>query len=576
MRCDEIGKLLLPYIEGELLPDAASKIAEHLEKCSTCRSNYVNILGAKKIIRAHKDWREIRPSPELSDSVLRRVRIERSRVGVRAPTRKRHNYLIYLATVAAVLLIIAIVGIAFLGGREDRKPKDMDVVQKEKPREELPPSELERLEKLEEITHLEEHTQVKRAPEDVEKPHEEKFQPKGKPESPAVKTLGPAEQPKPPEKVEEPRPPTETPKTVVKLPVAIAAIDKVIKKPEVKRKDKEKWETVKEGESLFSGDMLKTGTREKITIVLSDNSTVILNSSTEVTVEKKENLWAVRLEKGEIFVQAVARKEKSRFEVRTPSATITVKGTEFNISHKSRKTTLTVIEGEVECSNDSGSIKVKKGYEARVNVNKKPSSPRKLSPERLAKLTGWTKPLLPIPEPIADAKLPTGFGYYEGCGEATWGRTNVTSHSGRYSAFLKGAEYEDNFLNVALVIGDSDGYKGPNAYDCNPNIKYSFSFWVKGSFKKIEVVATQWKTDAAPLNDRVQQKIADFVPTPRWTRIKGTFTTRKQARKFVLLVKAYGVYEELNLGVLYVDDVVIKKEGSDRNIVENPGIEKGN
>jgi len=577
MRCDKVRSLLLPYIEGELPQSAASKVAEHLQRCSACKSDYIRLLEVKKIISEHKDWREISPSPELSDSVLRRLRVERSRIGVRTYTRRR-NYLLYLATVVALLLLVTIVGITLFEGREERKPKDEYVARKEKPRKEPTSPERKRdeelEEKLEEVKRSEEHREVKRPSEEVEKPCEERFAEAEEPRVPEeVKTPEPAERFKPIEKAEKPRPPTETPKTAVKPPVIIAVVDMVLKKPQVKRKGKERWEVLKKGDSLFSGDELRTDSGEKTSLVLSDNSVLILNSASEVSVERRDRLWIIRLEKGEIFAQVVPQKEKSGFQVLTPSATITVKGTELNIKHRYGKTTLTVIKGEVECSNDKGSVRVNGGYQVRVRVNGKPSKPKRVSSERLMGLTRWTDVVLPIPEPVAGAKPPVGFGYYEGCGKATWGRTNVTSHSGRYSAFLKGTKYEENYLNIALVIGDSDGYRGANAFTCSPNTEYSFSFWVKGNFKNVKVAVTQWKTDEAPLEDRVSQRITTFVPTPRWTRIEGRFTTHQQAKKFVLILKASGKPEEMNLGVIYVDDVVIKKKGTEKNIVENPGLE---
>jgi ferric-dicitrate binding protein FerR (iron transport regulator) len=385
----------------------------------------------------------------------------------------------------------------------------------------------------------------------------------------------PKKEPKP-EVVDKPeKKPAPAEKIETKVKKLVVAVDTVVRKPKVKRKDGKKWNVLKKGDTLSTGDLLKTGSRDKVIVLLSDNSTIIINSGTEVAISNY-----VELKKGEIYVRAMPQAEKTAFEFVTPSATIRAKGTEFNLMHKSGRTTLTVIEGEVECASDKGSVDVKKGFQTKVSSNGKPSKPKKLSQKKLEKVTAWTRKLFLLPEPIADAKPPVGFGYYEGCGRAVWGRTAVTSHSGRYSAFLKGAAYEKaegkNTLNVALVIGNSDGYRGKNAFKTEPNTRYSFSLWVKGNFRNtMYVCLTEWQTDTALKNDRVtsNNNVASFIPSARWTLIKGSFTTHRKAKKFIVHLQAKGSSKKMNLGVLYVDDVVIKKQGSKKNIVENSGLE---
>jgi len=86
---------------------------------------------------------------------------------------------------------------------------------------------------------------------------------------------------------------------------------------------------------------------ESVTDTLSDGSIVYLNENSELswsTSPSKERI--VNLNKGEVFFE-VKRNELKKFIVKTPNATISVLGTEFNVEIKEKATVVSVISGKV-------------------------------------------------------------------------------------------------------------------------------------------------------------------------------------------------------------------------------------
>ncbi|MFH1007945.1 MAG: hypothetical protein V1800_10665 [Candidatus Latescibacterota bacterium] len=191
----------------------------------------------------------------------------------------------------------------------------------------------------------------------------------------------------------------------------------------------------------------------------------------------------------------------------------------------------------------------------------------------------------------AQAQPPTWWSYYLGSGKADWGRTETEAHSGKYSAFMRGAAYGETGqdIHVGLMAGKSEGYTGPEGYPILPGTAHSFSFWMKGDFSRIGVFALCWRTEEAAGSDRVWVPLdgtdvltsplevqqftmsQDLVPTDAWTEHTGTFTPPADAKKFVLIFMASGAGGSENLGTIFVDEVVV--DAGQGNLIQNPGAE---
>ena len=174
--------------------------------------------------------------------------------------------------------------------------------------------------------------------------------------------------------------------------------------------------------------------------------------------------------------------------------------------------------------------------------------------------------------PAPDPAQPKHWGYYRGAGSGLWGRTQQEAHTGKFSAFLKGVTSERGALNIALVLGDSDGYSGANAYPAQAGARYEYSFWAKGDLKGISLRLTAWANDAATSRERQHKGLMSFVPTQEWKEYQGQFTMPSGARKFVLLSRAYlKVAPREDIGVLYLDDLHVRTQQTDA--IRNGGAE---
>lgn len=54
VNCHEVGKVLQSYLDGEVEPGFAAKIAAHLEKCKDCGLEYETYSRIKSSLNAHE------------------------------------------------------------------------------------------------------------------------------------------------------------------------------------------------------------------------------------------------------------------------------------------------------------------------------------------------------------------------------------------------------------------------------------------------------------------------------------------------------------------------------------------
>lgn len=126
------------------------------------------------------------------------------------------------------------------------------------------------------------------------------------------------------------------------------------------RVDKTQWIPTKMGEVLYSGDVLKTSENSRAAILFIDNTQLKINENTSIVLQSEKtgvkNLeTSISMAIGEIF--AVVTKQKSNFQVITPTSVASVKGTTFDLLVSDDGfTTLLVLEGSVELANEMGKM----------------------------------------------------------------------------------------------------------------------------------------------------------------------------------------------------------------------------
>ncbi|WP_095959379.1 FecR family protein [Corallococcus macrosporus] len=139
------------------------------------------------------------------------------------------------------------------------------------------------------------------------------------------------------------------------------------------------------GDSLYPGELLRTGEAAQAELALADGSTVrvVENSLVKVgAIELMANLQRkVRLDllRGTVETDAAPGGEDSIFEVRTRGAVAGVRGTRFRVSAQDDGTSrLETLEGKVALSAEQAEVEVAGGQGSRAKPGSPPESPRPL------------------------------------------------------------------------------------------------------------------------------------------------------------------------------------------------------
>ncbi|MCK4627153.1 MAG: right-handed parallel beta-helix repeat-containing protein, partial [Phycisphaerae bacterium] len=155
-------------------------------------------------------------------------------------------------------------------------------------------------------------------------------------------------------------------------------------------------------------------------------------------------------------------------------------------------------------------------------------------------------------------KLPEGWGFYWANTPAEVGVSAQVRHSGKRSAYLKVTTFgEDGYANMGLAAGSTKGYTSPDAIAVKPNTKYHFSFYIRGEGFTREITVRPWgfKSDGKG-RDRTFPGVG-VIPTDKWTRYVGSFTTKEETMRVVLMFRVFGKKDsQVKPGaIFYVDDV---------------------
>ncbi|MBN1824378.1 MAG: FecR domain-containing protein [Endomicrobiales bacterium] len=141
-----------------------------------------------------------------------------------------------------------------------------------------------------------------------------------------------------------------------------------------------KWAQVRPGQFIHEGDTVRTGASSRGGVLFNNGVETKLNSNTTYKVEKKdisekaEGLGKIKMIFGKVWTRIL--KPKTKFEIKTPVAVASVRGTEYETSvEKSGRTEIKVFAGEVELANEFGSVKIKKDSKSSVEPGQAPQAP---------------------------------------------------------------------------------------------------------------------------------------------------------------------------------------------------------
>jgi predicted transcriptional regulator YdeE len=123
------------------------------------------------------------------------------------------------------------------------------------------------------------------------------------------------------------------------------------------------------GCALRKGTTLLTDGESKALVEWRDGSQICINEKTELDFQT--SLYPLTLRLGEIF--SMIKPQEERFEIQTPSAVLSVIGTDFDTEvNKEKQTSLKVLKGKVGFKNKAGEVLVKKNQQVEASEYTKP------------------------------------------------------------------------------------------------------------------------------------------------------------------------------------------------------------
>jgi tetratricopeptide (TPR) repeat protein len=135
------------------------------------------------------------------------------------------------------------------------------------------------------------------------------------------------------------------------------------------------WQRAEVGMVLGPGDRVRTRERSRVTLVWANQSTLRLGGFADVQIDPlpagQPESSSFTLLSGLLYFLHRERPAEVRIKTRTASAAI--RGTEFNLAADDNgTTTLTMIDGVVDLSNDQGPITLHSGEQGRAELGKRP------------------------------------------------------------------------------------------------------------------------------------------------------------------------------------------------------------
>ncbi len=155
-----------------------------------------------------------------------------------------------------------------------------------------------------------------------------------------------------------------------------------------RRKPAEAWQEAKVSDRLLVRDRLRTGELSRAAVRLTDLSVFRLDELTTIEISAPETETTKArfdLERGGAYF--FGREKPRELEIRTPGANAALRGTEFVIRVDDRgKTTVAMLEGEVELSNPLGRVLLRNGEQGEAAIGQ---APRKTAMIEAVNIIQW-------------------------------------------------------------------------------------------------------------------------------------------------------------------------------------------
>ena len=138
----------------------------------------------------------------------------------------------------------------------------------------------------------------------------------------------------------------------------------------------EAWRLAEIRQDLLGGDVLRTNAIGNLAILFADQTQIRVGRNSTLTVNgiagSGSGTTQLDLQAGNIWARA--NRGGTGVDVKTPAAVAAIRGTDWSLSvDGSGKTSLIVLEGEVELSNPQGSVRVRQGEGAVAAIGQAPT-----------------------------------------------------------------------------------------------------------------------------------------------------------------------------------------------------------
>jgi len=146
--------------------------------------------------------------------------------------------------------------------------------------------------------------------------------------------------------------------------------------------------------NLDPGDIVITGPNARAAILLRDETLIKLNANSKVTIQNvissaktnQADKTQIKQNSGEMWIRTKNRPGELNIDTKSGSAAI--RGTEFVIKADDEKTSLTLLDGAAELSNDHGSVLIAKGEQGESTPDTAPVK-RSITVEESENATQW-------------------------------------------------------------------------------------------------------------------------------------------------------------------------------------------
>lgn len=132
------------------------------------------------------------------------------------------------------------------------------------------------------------------------------------------------------------------------------------------------WQPAHLQQGLSAGSYVKTGELARMGLLFKDRTQLRLSEKTTLQIKNADDQPRLRLDQGRAWTQTKTLSGKLYME--TPSATAAIRGTDWDIEVDEKgKSLITVLSGEIEFSNEFGSVTIGRFESAEAEVGKAPT-----------------------------------------------------------------------------------------------------------------------------------------------------------------------------------------------------------